>query len=168
MDEIQLNVKCIKFVKRTTQVDYLEVVKGTGCSSYVGKVGGKQQVTLLTANGLAGSTCMFKGIIMHELNHALGFHHMQSATDRDNFVTVNFENIRDGAATNFAKYANTYISYFGTSFDIGSVMMYPRTAFSKNGLDTITTKNLADRDLIGQRVKMSVGDIQRLNKMYCL
>lgn len=168
MDEIQLNVKCIKFVKRTTQADYIEVVKGTGCSSYVGKAGGKQPVTLLTTNGAPGATCMIKGIIMHELNHALGFHHMQSATDRDNFVTVNYANIRDGASGNFAKYANTYISYFGTKFDIGSVMMYPRTAFSKNGLDTITTKTLADKDVIGQRLKLSVGDIQRLNNMYCL
>lgn len=168
MDEIQLNAKCLKFVKRTTQVDYIDIVKGAGCSSYVGKIGGKQTMTLLTTNGLAGGTCMIKAIIMHELNHALGFHHMQSATDRDNFVTVNYANIQDAAVNNFAKYPNTYISYYGTTFDIGSVMMYPRTAFSKNGLDTITTKLAADKDIIGQRVKMSVGDIQRINKMYCL
>ena len=168
MDEIQSNVTCIQFIPRVSQVDYIEIMPGSGCSSYVGKIGGKQTVTLLTSNGNAGSTCMVKGIIIHELNHALGFVHMQSAIDRDNFVTINYVNIQDTAVNNFAKYTSTYISYFGTTFDINSIMMYPRKAFSKNGLDTITTKIAADNDKIGQRVRMSSLDVLRLSKMYCV
>lgn len=168
MDQIQLNVTCIKFVPRTTQVDYIEIVKGTGCSSYLGRIGGKQTLTLLTSNGLAGSTCMIKGIIMHELNHALGFVHMQSAVDRDNFVTVNYANIQDAAVNNFAKYTTAQVNYFGSTFDINSVMMYSRKAFSKNGLDTIVTKLAADNDKIGQRNGMSPGDVLRLKNMYCV
>lgn len=35
-----------KFVPRTNQSDYLEFFNGQGCWSYVGRQGGKQQVSL--------------------------------------------------------------------------------------------------------------------------
>ena len=43
-----------------------------------------------------GSGCESLGVAAHEILHALGFFHEQSRIDRDNYVTVNFENVQGG------------------------------------------------------------------------
>uniref|UniRef100_A0A452HH45 Metalloendopeptidase n=1 Tax=Gopherus agassizii TaxID=38772 RepID=A0A452HH45_9SAUR len=57
---------CIHFIDRTTETDYIYISPKDGCWSYFGKIGGSQ-VVLVRKGG-----CMRKGIIQHELNHALG------------------------------------------------------------------------------------------------
>lgn len=74
---------------------------------------------------------------MHELLHALGFYHQQSATKRDEYIRINWKNILPGYEHNFNKYARTYISDYGTEYDYQSVMHYSAKAFSRNGENTI-------------------------------
>uniref|UniRef100_A0AC34FMW1 Metalloendopeptidase n=1 Tax=Panagrolaimus sp. ES5 TaxID=591445 RepID=A0AC34FMW1_9BILA len=81
---------CIDFVpKSAADQDYIHIVPDDGCYSLVGKVGGKQPVSL-------GDGCIQKGIIIHELMHAVGFFHEQSRADRDDFVTINWNNVETG------------------------------------------------------------------------
>lgn len=40
--------------------------------------------------------CVHKGIVQHEVLHALGFHHEQARSDRDSFVNILTENIQSG------------------------------------------------------------------------
>ena len=54
-----------RFVPRTNQRAYIHIVKGSGCSSSVGRTGNVQSVSL-------GNGCVYPGIVIHELMHAIG------------------------------------------------------------------------------------------------
>ncbi|EDO26733.1 predicted protein, partial [Nematostella vectensis] len=62
------------------------------CWSPVGR-----QVDVVGGQELSiGDGCNEKGIILHELMHALGFWHEQARTDRDEYINVLWENIMPG------------------------------------------------------------------------
>ena len=63
------------------------------CWSDVGRQGGNQTVSISSAYD-----CVTKGIIMHELMHALGFWHEHNRVDRDSHVSVVTPNILLGNA----------------------------------------------------------------------
>ncbi|XP_011632701.1 zinc metalloproteinase nas-4-like [Pogonomyrmex barbatus] len=151
---------CIKFVKRTNQKDYINIVSdNTGCWSYVGKIGGEQKVNLQRPG------CITKiGTVIHEFLHACGFWHEQSRSDRDNYVTIIWNNIASGTENNFDKMNPNQVLDLGVGYDYSSVMHYSAYAFSKNGRKTIETKN--PNAIIGQREGFSKSDIEKLNKMY--
>ncbi|XP_049300066.1 zinc metalloproteinase nas-14-like [Anopheles funestus] len=154
---------CIRFVPATgTTVDYIQISAGTGCSSFVGRIRGVQALRLQPS--AVGTGCFTHGTIVHELIHALGFYHMQSATERDQYVNILWENITPGQESNFQSYGTDRIMNYGVAYDYSSVMHYNTHAFSANGQPTILPKepNVA----IGQRDAMSPGDIQRIRNMY--
>lgn len=62
---------------------------------------------------------------------------MQSAHDRDEYVTIKTENIIDGVEPNFNKYPASQVSHFDEKYDYYSIMHYSARAFSKNGQPTI-------------------------------
>lgn len=145
---------CIRFVPYKDQTNYISIVKATGCWSYAGRIGGSQKLSL-------GEGCIQKGIIQHELIHAIGFWHEQSRADRDIYVKINYENIMDGQERNFHQLETNNLN---VPYDYSSVMHYAPKDFSKNGGDTITP--LAPSVNIGQRVGMSQNDILKINKLY--
>ncbi|XP_070574803.1 zinc metalloproteinase nas-4-like isoform X2 [Ptychodera flava] len=145
---------CMRWVRRTTQRDYVRFVPKSGCWSPVGRTGGMQELSV-------GGACNWsRGVIMHEMMHAAGFHHEQTRLDRDNYVTIYWQNIQRGLEFNFQKYA---LDTQGTSYDYASIMHYPRNAFSSNGYDTIVPKQSVS---IGNRNAFSQTDIRELNKLY--
>ncbi|KAG5677777.1 hypothetical protein PVAND_007508 [Polypedilum vanderplanki] len=163
-----MEVTCLKFVpyREGVHTNYIWVTgENSGCWSYVGMRNGRQQLNLTPNNPEVG--CFRLYTIVHEFMHALGFYHMQSATERDEYVRIVWENIQAGTQNNFNTYDAQTITQFGIEYDYGSVMHYSRTAFSINGSDTIVAlKDLGD-SIMGQRVRMSDKDIARINAMYC-
>ncbi|KAE8587888.1 hypothetical protein XENTR_v10022166 [Xenopus tropicalis] len=150
------SLTCVRFVPRANETAFLNIISGSGCVSFLGKLGGAQTVQL------ASYGCIYRGIIQHELNHALGFYHEQSRSDRDDYVTIHTENILPGYEGNFNK-ANT--NNLGLEYDYSSVMHYPGDAFSKNGNLTIVPK--PDPTVpIGQRDGLSILDVSKINRLY--
>uniref|UniRef100_A0A915PUJ9 Metalloendopeptidase n=1 Tax=Setaria digitata TaxID=48799 RepID=A0A915PUJ9_9BILA len=148
---------CVRWVPRSVKdSDYIYIVPDRGCYSMVGKTGGKQTVSL-------GTGCIQKGIILHELMHAVGFFHEQSRTDRDNHITVLWENIQPGMQGQFEKYDHAMIDSLSADYDYDSIMHYGPRAFSRNGQPTLMPKVPA---AIGQRLHFSTLDIFKINKLY--
>uniref|UniRef100_A0A8C2H405 Metalloendopeptidase n=1 Tax=Cyprinus carpio TaxID=7962 RepID=A0A8C2H405_CYPCA len=148
---------CIRFVPRLNQTDYISIENKDGCYSSLGRTGGKQVVSLKRTG------CVYHGIIQHELNHALGFYHEHTRSDRDKYVKINWEYVPTDKASNF-QIQNT--NNQNSKYDYGSIMHVGKTAFTTQaGKDTITP--IPDATVaIGQRQDMSNLDILRINKLY--
>jgi hypothetical protein len=149
----------IRFVRRTSAnasryPNYVRIIPSSGCWSYVGMRGGRQDLGL--ANGCGtGST-------IHEFGHALGLWHEQSREDRNDFIRINWQNITSGREHNFRQHITDGDDY--GRYDYGSIMHYGRTAFSRNGQPTIVP--LTSGVTIGQRGGLSNGDIRAVRAMY--
>lgn len=151
---------CVKFIPRTNQADYLRIFSGSGCWSYVGRIGGRQDLSLQS------SGCFSHGTIMHEIIHSLGYGHMHQHYDRDTLVRINWANVQPGYEHNFDKMSPSEWYNYGTPYDLSSVMHYGPYSFSKNGRLTIQALISAQQSIIGQRTRLSTGDVQRINNMY--
>ena len=66
----------------------------------------------------------------------------QSRPDRDQHVSILWENISPGREDNFARYSRAEVSTLSLPYDTASVMHYSATAFSRNGQHTITPLKL--------------------------
>ena len=65
--------------------------------------------------------CPFQvGAVHHEMMHALGFRHEQSRSDRDEYITVKTENIKERSLKNFDKRPTLN----KTPYDLGSILQY--------------------------------------------
>lgn len=162
-------VSCLRFVPYDAALhnDYITVTgTGSGCYSQVGRRGSGEQILNLQPFDVE-TGCFRLFTIVHEFYHAVGFYHMQSATERDEFVEIIWDKIQPGMENNFNVYAVNVITQHGVEYDYGSVMHYPRTAFSIDGSDTILARKDLNGEAMGQTVRMSEKDILRLNRAYC-
>ncbi|XP_078540693.1 uncharacterized protein LOC144826172 [Lissotriton helveticus] len=147
---------CIRFVDRTTETDYLQIAPRDGCWSFMGRAGGPQPLSLIGG-------CLARGSIQHELNHALGFHHEQSRSDRDEYVRIITENISDGNLANFNK-ENT--NNLGLEYDYSSIMHYGRYAFTKTSGQATIVPIKNPNAALGQTVGLSNLDLAKINRLY--
>ncbi|XP_054289680.1 zinc metalloproteinase nas-15-like [Macrosteles quadrilineatus] len=150
---------CIQFRPYKDGDDAYVVVRGDrdGCWSYVGRKDGGQTLNL-------SEKCVRHGVAVHEFLHALGLHHQQSSHDRDDYVTIHWDNIESDHKHNFDKYNSSTVTDHGVGYDYESIMHYSAYAFSRNDQMTITPKDKKAK--IGQRKTLSDKDIAKLNTMY--
>lgn len=147
-------------------LEELVSVTNVTCANEVIKkssTGGRQELSM-DRNG-----CLYPGTMAHEAIHALGYDHMHNAIDRDNYVQVFWENIQTDFHSAFDKVDPQWFNNFGTTYDLRSVMHYPRWGFSMNGLDTLLPHDRSYSDIIGETGVISDGDVTRLMRMHeCL
>lgn len=160
------NYTCVKFVERTAEhPNYITFTeRACGCCSFVGKRGnGPQAISI-------GKNCDKFGIVVHELGHVVGFWHEHTRPDRDNHVQIITKNIMTGQEYNFNKLSEEEVNSLGLSYDFDSIMHYARNTFSRGTyLDTIQPQDdpvTNKRPEIGQRIRLSEGDISQTNLLY--
>lgn len=151
----------IRIVERTSSnaesfKDYLEFTKSTGCASYVGRIGGPQQIWI-------SNTCS-SGSMVHEIGHALGLLHEHTRNDRDQYVLVNYDNIVTGKEHNFAIPTANDRDY--GEYDYASIMHYGAYFFSNNGSPTISPYYDISGTIMGQRTALSDGDLAAIDSIY--
>lgn len=155
----------VRLIPRTDEAAYVEFVAGGGCSSFVGRIGGRQTITLSSTGG-----CSY-GSTVHEIGHALGYWHEQSRQDRDDFITVHSERIEEGREHNFNKYSSGLDL---NAYDYGSIMHYSAGAFAVGADPTIEVlpgpyaawAAVYGDQGIGQRRRLSVLDRLAAEEMY--
>ncbi|KAK6169365.1 hypothetical protein SNE40_020433 [Patella caerulea] len=150
---------CIHFTPHSHQRQYIKFVDGTGCHTPAGMRSDSTPVTL-------SRYCIQTGIVMHEINHALGMMHEQSRPDRDDYVTIVESNIQKGQELNFIKFKQ--LDELGQSYDYASLMHYGAHAYAiDKSKPTIIPKQKGVR--IGQRAHLSPIDIKEIQILYgCL
>eukprot|EP00434_Breviolum_minutum_P040620 symbB.v1.2.036101.t1/scaffold5010.1/size60825/3 len=137
-----------------------------GCFADIGMMtqflGGSQKLNL-------PHTCSL-GTVVHELLHALGMGHEQARPDRDDYVTVHWQNIKSGMASQFDKKPNADTA---RPYDVGSIMHYSGLSFSNGRGPSMTPTRRGQSDLyasglmaLGQREGISRLDWEQLVHLY--
>jgi len=165
---------CLRFHPSNGTGDYIEFINtGNGCSSnFVGRKRGRQVINLQSPG------CNSIGTIVHEIGHAIGYWHEQSRPDRDQYVTINWDNIISAKTDQFMKRSSASVDSRGSRYDYRSIMHYSQTAFHKSGCQgsncyTISVSNPGEyitqgRPTLGNRNQnaMSREDIRQTNLLY--
>lgn len=129
--------------------------------SYVGMIGGAQNINISTSAGSGSS-------VAHEIMHALGFKHAHQHPDSKNIVKVNMDNIKPSFHKHYAIYNNGTIV---GPYDPESIMHYGQYSGDNGNGPTMELKEgatitLSEGGDVGHRENLSSGDIAAINKVY--
>ena len=132
------------------------------CHSFVGRVRRYYQPQGLSL----GRGCVYLSTAVHEIGHAIGFYHEHSRHDRDQYVSVFLNNIRDGIPQgNFAKLITGQTQTFGYGYDYASIMHYSGTAGAKSSRNPIIVAK-DEGIVVGGAQELSPLDILKANALY--
>ena len=145
----------VLFVPRTNEPNWVQIGDYGGNWSYVGQIGGGQQLSIYNWN--------YPYIIAHELSHALGRHHQMCRSDRNAYVTINWNCIQDDCENNYQIAGS--VNY--EPYDFMSVMHYGQWDCS-TGCPTMTCQPGYEgyQNAMGQSSYFTASDSSVLSQMY--
>ncbi|EYC33324.1 hypothetical protein Y032_0002g723 [Ancylostoma ceylanicum] len=149
---------CIEFRETSTERDSIRVFMADGCWSFVGRLGGIQNLSL-------GDGCESVGTAAHEIGHALGFFHTQSRHDRDEYILLNTRSIEPDWLDQFAKQSVLMNDNYGITYDYGSIMHYGALSATVNGEPTMIPRDRTYIETLGSHI-ISFYELLMLNKHY--
>lgn len=146
--QIWAEIANLEFIERTTEANHIYITNDNKNFATVGMVGGRQTLAMVSWGT--------QYVIVHELGHSLGMWHEQMRSDRDDYVTINIDNIDPDQRYNFTKRNTNNLA----EYDFQSVMHYGQYAWTQNSLPTITVKPGYEKytELLGQNSYISAGD----------
>jgi hypothetical protein len=118
----------INFIPRTTEAEYVNFTGKTDAGNNTSLVGFRKGARA-DINITAFWWRQQEWMPAHELGHVLGFHHEHARWDRDEFVTIHYENIKPGRASDYDWVPRTNWIVSSTPYDYRSIMHY-RTCWS--------------------------------------
>jgi NAD-dependent dihydropyrimidine dehydrogenase PreA subunit len=148
---------CVVFEEiRQPGGDYVHIMNGGdgACYSMVGRIGGKQDLSLGRGCTNVDST------IQHEFMHALGFYHEQSRPDRDNHIFIDFDRTEEDYCSQYMK-CQACVTV--TPYNVFSIMHYDSYGFGCNGQASMFTKS---RQLIPYNEVVQQTDIANVKWLY--
>ncbi|BFZ06665.1 hypothetical protein BsWGS_09703 [Bradybaena similaris] len=154
---------CIRFRQAAEgDVDLVVFKDGIRCSTNIGRIGNEQTVTL-------ADNCRTKRILIHELGHVIGLIHEHQRHDRDKYVKVIYENVRNVSQERyqFSKLLTESLTERAVNYDYTSIMHYGRNYFAKSPeLTTLQPTDSQYLDIIGRAERPSFSDSETVNKLY--
>ncbi len=126
----------IHWAQRTNQPVYVNInLNGANTGQCEGEEG--YQPNFVQPEPMTGAANCTIGTILHEMGHVVGLWHEQSRSDRDQYVTVNYQNIIKGSRSNFDMIQDN-VQNLGL-YDYASLMHYPPFEQTRNGAPSIET-----------------------------
>jgi hypothetical protein len=122
---------------------------------------------------LTGGGCAAVGLASHEFLHLLNMFHMQSVSDRDDWVSINWDFITPGREHNFASAWNSHS--LNVKYDFESIMHYRQFTFTQKdasgqflgpSIEVLDpTLKAKYQDTMGNFVEISTRDAVKLQLM---
>lgn len=148
----------VRWIPRTAEADYvafnLTSANSGACASFVGRRGGKQDIT--------GDPECGVGTLVHEMGHAMGLWHVQQDARAAAFVDLRL------SAMDAAKRSNNQPIFATRTFggyDYASNMHYSRTSFPASSGERITLETKPPGIDVGSST-LSPADIDTLLRLY--
>jgi hypothetical protein len=156
------NQTVVRYVPRSNQANYVRVVAGNGCSSYVGMM-----TTSFKPNGqeiTLGSDGCDIAASLHEMGHAAGLIHEQQRPDRDNYVNINFSLIDPNWRSQY-EVVTGELGNMHTSYDYNSIMHYDNFQVNGQWIMTSRSGNPAPQN-IGSKDNLTSSDLESFKAIY--
>jgi astacin len=150
----------LQWVGHTTEANYVDINLDPNnfsgvCEAIVGDAGIGEQV-------VGGSASCSVATILHEMGHTVGLWHEQSRSDRNSYVTVNYNNLIKGSRSNFDQVVDNAQNV--TLYDYASIMHYIPFAFSRNGGPAI--ESIPAGIPLSNYVGYTAADIDGIKRLY--